>query len=207
MAKKGGPTPAIYGFKESFDFLIEGKNYEEHNLYKEILKYHHENCKNINYREEFKEYVDASKSEGINLPTIEERQTKNCDEILAEFLNEQSKETNQLYYGKLLKFTFMYREFFNSNGESILKNENKAHSEQKENPPEQKEEENTLEEYCVKHDAEQFPEVSNEFILDYFDKKTPSDITREDAIDFTQSICNWLFAKAYTSSKLSLLDN
>ena len=207
IARKGGPTPIVYGFKESIEYVSEGKkSYKEHNLYKQILKLHIENCKNIQYKEEFKEYIHKENSQEKADIIKEEKQGKNCDEILAEFLDEQSKETNQTYYGKLLKFILMYRDFYNTNGESILNNLNHADPEIKESSPEQKENE-SKEEYCLNHDAEQFPEVSNEFILDYFDKTTSSDITREEAISFTQLVCNWLFGKAYTSSKLSLLEN
>jgi len=106
----------------------------------------------------------------------------------------------------------MYRDFFGTQAESIF-NANvseEINEERHEGEVEVQKNEGRIltnaDDYCQIHDTDRMPEISNEFILDYYDKNPPQDIPRNEIIELTQRFCEWLFKNSYTSSKLSLLE-
>lgn len=171
--------------------------------------------------EEFQKYIPEKKESYTKSETKneDEQPPKVCDEILAEYLNNEAKVFNPIFYGKVMLFILMYRDFFGTQAEEIFlsdrpeDNNNKIVEEKYEEEKAEKEDEKNLEKaltsankYCQNHDTDKIPEVSNEFILDYYDKNPSQEITRNEIIELTQRFCEWLFLHSYTGSKLSLLE-
>jgi len=48
-------------------------------------------------------------------------------------------------------------------------------------------------EFTSINNAEFAPEIANEFVTIFFDENVQGHLTRADAIDLTQHLCNWLF--------------
>ncbi len=123
-----------------------------------------------------------------------------CDEIFYEYLKSITKYANQKYFSFVLKFIIIFRECINTykNIElenSILVLKEKISTE--------------IKEFTQYYDAEQAPELCNEFISEYlqscdyfgFEKNEIPEI-----IDIIQHFCYWMYENNYTSSRLSLLN-
>ena len=53
------------------------------------------------------------------------------------------------------------------------------------------------------------PESSNEFITDFLflnDEENVFNMSKDEAIDLTRNLCNWMYLNNFTCSKLFLLD-
>ena len=112
-----------------------------------------------------------------------------CDEVFAEYLYKVSKLTNPEYFKRVARFVFLYRE--NLNIVNIKKYET---------PDE--------EEYSTNFNAEDAPDVSNEFIPEFLETEDMLfDYCKEEAIEITQNFCQWMYDSNYTSSKLTLISN
>ena len=129
------------------------------------------------------------------------KKQKKCDEIFAEYLDHVAKQVNKDCYKQVLKFVFLFRECLNHYGERL----NKSKQDQGLLPvPNGKGEEDKQGEYCLNNNAEQAPEISNEFVTLYLDE-IKTGFEKMDSIELTQNFCGWLFSNGYTCSKLSLI--
>lgn len=133
---------------------------------------------------------------------IQIKKTIKCDETFADYLNDIARIVNKGFYKQMVKFVFLFRECLNHYGDRL--NKTKQTQGVVPQPPEKKIEEG--EEYCLINNAEQAPEVSNEFVTVYLEKVN-SGLEKLDAIEFTQNLCNWLYINGYTCSKLSLIQS
>ncbi len=124
------------------------------------------------------------------------KKQKRCDEILAEYLDSVAKYVNKECYKQVLKFAFLFRECLNRYGDRLRGTAPISAA--------VKTEAETQGEYCLTSNAEQAPDISNEFVTVYLDELKPS-FGKMSAIELTQNFCGWLFNNAYTSSKLSLI--
>lgn len=107
-----------------------------------------------------------------------------CDEAFAEYLIKVSKHTSKEFLAKVVKFIFLYREHLN------LFHLN-AHK---------------VKDYSITSLAEDAPDVANEFITDFLDTETRSfGYSKEESIDLTQNLCQWMYDSNYTCSKLTLI--
>lgn len=227
---KGGPTAVLHNFKEAYDILFENstkyKGYQEHKLYSELYKRHLKNVVILNYAHEHpgqtefgltppglpaavyilkpeepaKPSEDASEPKENSSPEISspEKKQKKCDEVFAEYLDIVAKEVNKSCYAEVLKFVFLFRECLNHYGDKLAKNK-------EDGVPEPTKGE-SKEDYCVTHNPEQAPEISNEFVTVYLDEVKAA-FGSMDAIELTQNFCGWLFSNGYTCSKLSLIQD
>ena len=110
-----------------------------------------------------------------------------CDEVFAEYLYKVSKLTNAEYFKRIVRFVFLYRENLNEVNSKKLETE---------------------EEYTLNHNAEDAPDISNEFITDFLETEDMIfDFCKEEAIEITQNFCQWMYDSNYTSSKLTLIGN
>ncbi len=110
-----------------------------------------------------------------------------CDEVFSDYVVKMARYCNEEYFVKLLKFVTLFRECVN------IINKEKA--------PEGKE-------FSELSNAEDVPDISNEFITEFLDpEQNCFDISKEEAIDLTQNFCHWLYENNYTCSKLSLISN
>ena len=61
-------------------------------------------------------------------------------------------------------------------------------------------------EFSVVNNSEHAPEVCNEFVTIYYMENSKTmGINKEDCIDFTRSLCHWLFEERFTASRISLI--
>ena len=95
---------------------------------------------------------------------------------------------NEKYYEKLIIFVTLFREHIN------LINQDKVEKGK---------------EFSQIREAEDVPESSNEFITDFLfpdDQDFDFGLSKDEAIDLTRNLCNWMYIKNFTCSKLFLLD-
>jgi hypothetical protein len=113
-----------------------------------------------------------------------------CDDVFADYLIKISNFCNQEYFEKLLKFVVLFRECVNFNYKHKASNGG---------------------EYAQNYNAEDVPDISNEFITEFLEPFEPKEnntfnFSKEEAIELTQNFCSWLFDNNYTCSKLSLIN-
>jgi hypothetical protein len=112
-----------------------------------------------------------------------------CDEVFADYIVRVSKIVNESFFNKVLKFVFLFRECLND-----------VHSDKTKEIPE--------EYYTEVRNAEDAPDISNDFVTDYLDTDNEKyGFSKEDAIDLTQNFCQWMYDNNFTCSKLSLINN
>ncbi len=105
------------------------------------------------------------------------------DYVFIDYLNKMSLHCNKEYYAKLIMFILLYREFINL--KKIDKNKN----------------------YSNNHNAEDVPELSNDFINDFLEPENNYfDFDKEESINLTQNLCHWMYENNFTSSKLSRIN-
>jgi len=116
-------------------------------------------------------------------------ETSKCDEVFAEYLVKVSKTVNENFFAKVVKFVFLFRECLNDMNKD-------------------KEDDNE-DYYSETRNAEDAPDISNDFVTDYLDLNDNEKygFTKEDAIDLTQNFCQWLYDNNFTCSKLSLISS
>ena len=110
------------------------------------------------------------------------------DFVLINYLNKMSIYCNEKYYEKLILFVTLFREHIN------IINQDKVEKGQ---------------EFCQIKDAEDVPEFSNEFITDFLfpdDQEFDLGLSKDEVIDLTRNLCNWMYENNFTCSKLFLLD-
>ena len=96
---------------------------------------------------------------------------------------------NEKYYEKLIIFVTLFREHINIINQDKIEDKGKEFTKIKE--------------------AEDVPESSNEFITDFLypdDQESEFGLNKEEAIDLTRNLCNWMYMNNFTCSKLFLLD-
>lgn len=144
-------------FKNCLKGFIKYTQFENYPLYKEFLD-HHKN------------------SENMGTGDIK------CDQVFAEYLYHVSKITNSVYFKKVVKFVFLYREFLN-----------RQHRKDKN------------EEYTETQSAEDAPDLSNEFLIDFIKIEDPiMGYSKDESTQLTQNFCRWMFDENYTTSKLTM---
>ena len=110
------------------------------------------------------------------------------DFVLINYLNKMSLYCNEKYFEKLIIFVTLFREHIN------LVNQDKVEKDQ---------------EFTQITEAEDVPESSNEFLTDFLfpeDEEHEFGLDKEEAIDLTRNLCNWMYINNFTCSKLFLLD-
>lgn len=109
-----------------------------------------------------------------------------CDEVFAEYLLTVKKLVNAGFFERLVMFVFLYWENINSVKKAESGEDN----------------------YTSKHNAEDAPDVSNEFITEFLESETGIGLFEKDeAIKLTQNFCQWMYDSNYTCSKLTLINN
>ena len=131
--------------------------------------------------------------------TVALKKRKKCDEIFAEYLSTVAKVVKKDWYREIILLVFLFRECLNSFGQR-LQDPKPVSSLPLPSDPGGKED------YCLTNNAEQAPEVSNEFVTEYIDRAKPG-FDRNTTIEFTQNLCSWLFNNGYTCSRLSLIND
>jgi len=136
---------------------------------------------NHNLLRAFIKLIEASNTEDIK----ENENLIQCnviDEIFAKYLVDINKECNREYFEFITKFVILFRECINK-----IKDEN------------------TLEEYSTKNNADNVPDTCNEFITDFMEGYDYFGLDTMELIEIIQHFCNWLYENKFTTSKLSLV--
>jgi len=125
---------------------------------------------------------------------------KTCDAIFIEYLEYLSHHTNKDFFVFAFKFMVLFRECINKYKNVELVNRKCILNE--EIPDD-------VTDYTQQYNADQVPDLCNEFITDFMENADffgmNSEEERNELIDVIQHFCHWLFKKSYTSSKLTLL--
>ena len=116
----------------------------------------------------------------------------NLDGIFYLYLKDVSKKTNTNYFWFVIKFIVLFREFINSMRKNLVRKEDQT-------------EKNT--EYCQIYDAEDIPEVCNDFIVDFMESYNFFGLNQQELIELIQHFCFWLFYKSYTNLNLVLIQS
>ena len=137
--------------------------------------------KNIEEHSFLGNYIkDEHKTEG----EIEDEKTP-TDKVLMDYLNKMSVNCNENYFEKLIIFVTLFRENINL----IYKLEGGG-------------------EFTMVKEAEDVPEKSNEFITDFLfpeEQEKSFGFNKEESIDLTRNLCNWMYTHNFTCSKLFLI--
>ena len=115
---------------------------------------------------------------------IEDEKTP-TDKVLMDYLNKTSTICNENYFEKLIIFVTLFRESVN-----LI---NKLEGNQ---------------EYTMVKEAEDVPDRSNDFITDFLfpdDQETSFGFDKDESIDLTRNLCNWMYTHNFTCSKLFLI--
>ena len=120
-----------------------------------------------------------------NVDVVIEDEKKPTDKVLMDYLNKTSVICDEKYFVKLIVFVTLFRENINL----INKLEGNV-------------------EYTVVKEAEDVPEKSNEFITDFLfpeDQDGSFGFDKDESIDLTRNLCNWMYVHNFTCSKLFLI--
>lgn len=124
-----------------------------------------------------------------------------CDEILYSYILLLASKANKDYFAFGFKFVVLFRECINKyknieleNNREVLKEEIKE----------------DIKEFTQVYDAEQIPEMCNEFLTDFLHSANYFGIDlvyQGEFCKIIQHFCFWLYENNYTSSKLLFLSN
>ena len=125
---------------------------------------------------------------------------KSCDNIFVEYLEFISGMCNKEYFVFAFKFLVLFRECINKYKNVELVNRKCILNE--EIP-------DNVTEYTQKFNADQVPDLCNEFISDFMENANyfglNSNEERNEFVQIIQHLCYWLFKRSFTSSKLTLI--
>ena len=120
-----------------------------------------------------------------NVDVVIEDEKKPTDKVLMDYLNKTSVICGEKYFEKLIVFVTLFRENINL----INKLEGNV-------------------EFTMVKEAEDVPEKSNEFITDFLfpeDQDGSFGFDKDESIDLTRNLCNWMYVHNFTCSKLFLI--
>lgn len=116
----------------------------------------------------------------INNPKLFEKEIEDfsIDEVFVKYLLTISQLTNKEFFKRIGKYVLLYREYIN-----LMKNDSK---------------------YTSTNNAEDVPDICNDFIVNYIYKNDSKyGFSKNEIADFTINLCNWMFDSDFTCSKLS----
>ena len=116
----------------------------------------------------------------------------NLDGIFYLYLKSVSKKTNTQYFWFVVKFIVLFREYINFMKKNLVKKEDQT-------------EKNI--EYSQIYDAENIPEICNDFIVEFMECYNFFGLNQQELIELIQHFCFWLFYKGYTNLNLVLIQN
>ena len=142
-------------------------------------------------------YIELKKLNEQPNPTPKVAKKKKCDEIFAAYINFIKEKAKQEYCVRVIIFCLLYRECLNKLADRL--------EQEKEKVPEKllMQEDVEESEYCLKNNAEQMPDISNDFIVSCLkDWKDIVDI--EEMKELTLHFCKWIFYYGYTCSLITM---
>ena len=169
------------------------QNKPEHTvLYKDLLEQvravYHQQVENPEERKEIMAPLMLKEGEELEPKRMSEH--KNCEKILAEYLCSMSSKVNEKFFMTLVIFARLYKDCMNENGWNILGKYKTITAEER------------TAEFAKTNDAEHLPETCNVFINQYLLKDYPN-FDQNIASDLTFHLCEWLYSKEYTHTRIS----
>ena len=162
-------------------------NIEQYPLYKLVIDNWGKEVPEI----EHESYLDDSRNKNKNEPLKKIKQP-NVDSLFYLYLKEFSTKTNKDYFWFIVKFIVLFRE-----GINILKKD--MVTEEVINGDKT--------EFTQIYNAEEIPEVCNDFFLDFMEPKRFFGLNKEELIELIQHFCFWLYTNMYCPSHLTLIKN
>ena len=167
----------------AFNYLYNVKdNFEksERNKKRKMKEYN-----NINEHPLFNKFLnDPHKKD----EKIDDNENKITDDVFIDYLNKVSNYCNPKFYERILIFVGLFREYVNQ----IYSNKVEKGLE-----------------FTAQENAEDVPDASNEFILDFIDPDENNNdfgFNRDECIDLIQNLCHWMYENNFTCSKLSMIN-
>ena len=158
-------------------------NIEQYPLYKLVIDNWGKEVPEI----EHESYLDDSRNKNKNEPLKKIKQP-NVDSLFYLYLKEFSNKTNKEYFWFMVKFVVLFRE-----GINILKKD--MVTEEVVNGDKT--------EFTQIFNAEEIPEVCNDFFLDFMEPKRFFGLNKEELIELIQHFCFWLYTNMYCPSHLT----
>ena len=158
-------------------------NIEQYPLYKLVIDNWGKEIPEI----EHESYLDDSRNKNKNEPLKKIKQP-NVDSLFYLYLKEFSTKTNKDYFWFIVKFIVLFRE-----GINILKKD--MVTEEVINGDKT--------EFTQIYNAEEIPEVCNDFFLDFMEPKRFFGLNKEELIELIQHFCFWLYTNMYCPSHLT----
>ncbi len=168
---------------DAFNFLYNIKDdYEksERNKKRKMKEYN-----NINEHPLFNKFLNDPHNKNEK---IDENENKITDDVFIDYLNKVSAYCNEDFFEKILIFVVLFREYVNQ-----------VYSNKVENGIE----------FTTQEKAEDVPDTSNEFILDFIDPDENNNdfgFSKDECIDLIQNLCHWMYEHNFTCSKLSMIN-
>jgi len=183
-------NPCNFDYFKSPERIGEIK--EVHDLGKVLIRAYNKIYNEKKMSEKLKTYTNFEQhaffqkiiSNFINPIQLDAEKAK-CSDVFSEYVCKVARVTNENFLEKIVIFVNLFRECLNS----LNKKENQS-------------------EYTEENNAEDAPDISNEFVTEYLD--TDIDyfgFQKDEVIDITQNFCQWLYDNNFTCSKLSLISN
>ena len=117
-----------------------------------------------------------------------------CDDVLAFYLFKVARNSKEECFEKVLQFVILFRECLNYMYKDTIVNKTNDSIIHKD--------------FSEEFTCEDAPDISNEFILEFLQTdQMIMGYSKEEAIDLTQNLCQWLYDNNFTCSKLSLINN
>lgn len=177
---------------ENFDILesVSATFSSMYSLYKDKIFLNNPEIENHNLFKTLKRILQEPKNlqeekDENNLNNLAQpsmSQYRCIDEIFAKYLEDIYQECNKEYYEFITKFVILFRECINK-----LKNDSSG------------------EEFSTKNNADNVPDMCNEFITDFMEGYDYFGLDTMELIEIIQHLCNWLYESKFTTSKLSLV--
>ena len=180
-----GSTNDFNGVVDKAFELIYGNESNKEDRDKKVLRNLKRNMKDYTKIEDHP-FFSKYKNDVHDVNLIISNENECTDNVLISYLNKVSIQVNPEYFMRLIQFVTLFREYLNIR----YKNEDEK-------------------EFTAVTNAENVPDTSNEFINEFLDPDNGNDFDypKEEIIDLTMNLCQWMYDNNFTCSKLTLLTN
>lgn len=114
------------------------------------------------------------------------------DEIFYKYLVEVGRKVNKDYFLFVFKFVVLFRECLNKYRADSIEPSKRTHDRV---------------EYTQLYNAENAPDLCNEFITEFMEAEDYFGLDTNELIEIIQHLCYWLYQNWFTTSRLTLLNN
>ena len=129
---------------------------------------------------------DEERKDEMDLPK------KTCERIFCEYVYDIGKKVNERFFNILVIFVNSYRDCMNEYAWEILRKYKQVTYDERRRS------------FVSNNDAEQVPDIANDFIRYFLPKEYPN-FDRSLAIDLTVNLCEWLKKNQYTRACISTI--